>query len=137
MRNFEDQLRDSAARMRKRAALRSLSLPKNPFRRQPRRWMWSAVAVAAVLGWVVGVTMPPRRSVPHAVERVAVRQWKRQPRVADTVYLPQKAEPSVARVQTVVVPSAVASDGKAPARHPVGKNICNDGVDYSLLVALP
>ncbi|MGI6220113.1 MAG: hypothetical protein ACOYJE_09735 [Bacteroidaceae bacterium] len=138
MRNFETQLHDSAARLRESCGARRRPLPPNPRRPLVRRMNWLAIPAAAVLGWLVGAGMPFWREQPSSLEMLAMDTVKEWCVVRDTLYLPA-AEPlplaEKTRQKRSVAARRAEQSGSGQSRQ--GRSIQNDGIDYSLIVALP
>lgn len=137
MRNFEDQLRASAARRRRRAAEGILPAYENPARPSRRRGMWAAVAAAAVLGWAVGVAMPLRRDAPQE-EETPMADRPVPPRCGtDTLHTAPPTPPLVAHAPQEGKAAARPVHGSGASSRTAMRNIRDDSVDYGLLVPLP
>ena len=137
MRNFEDQLRASAARRRRRAAEGILPAYENPARPSRRRGMWAAVATAAVLGWAVGVAMPLRRDAPQE-EETPMADRPVPPRCGkDTLRVAPPTPPLVAHAPQEGRPAVRPGRKSDGLRRTEMRNIRDDSVDYGLLVPLP
>lgn len=149
MKNFEEQLAQSAARLRN-AENGRLKVPR-PFHK-PRRipWGWIATPVAALVGLFWGVELG-RMSTEVSSSLEARRMADTVVRydvLRDTVYLshPSDAMASVSvpesgkkasRARKVSLPvshdSVESRTAVAPRSRRTGKCILEDGVDYTLL----
>lgn len=138
MKTFEQQLADSARRLRDADNYR-LPAP----RRQPRRlaWGWLATPAAAVVGLLVGTGLPRTDSVPAtplAEARPADTVVKLRT-VRDTVFLPA---PPPSRPAAKPAAADIATTGRDLSADTLrtqtaqGCNVLCDGVDYNLLVRL-
>lgn len=138
MKTFEQQLADSARRLRDADNYR-LPAP----RRRPRclAWGWLATPAAAVVGLLVGTGLPRTVSVPAtplAEARPADTVVKLRT-VHDTVFLP--APPPSRPAAKTAAADITAADPVLPAdtlrpQAAEGCNVLCDGVDYTLLVRL-
>lgn len=148
MNNFENQLQESAARM-KASQMANLRPITNPRKRNSVYWGWIATPAAAVVGALLGIFLfgTPGQNVSQSTV-VEVR---------DTIYqqIREQAAPEIVEVHDIVyrqlrdtvylfaaVPdtltpkeeSAMASNKNDPCDG--GCSIAYDGIDYSKLICL-
>lgn len=135
MKTFEQQLSDSACRLRDANNYR-LPAPRRPYRRPA--WGWLTTPAAAVVGVLVGTGLPHQTAtlVPQVAEVRVTDTVVRERTVRDTIYLPAPAAPRPPHtVPHGDVPASASAD-VADSPDTSGCNVRCDGVDYSLLVRL-
>ena len=141
MSNFEDKLQSSASRLRK-SDNKQLSVPRSPLAPQRTYWGWIATPVAAVIGVVLGLSLP--LLVSQAEDTPLVVQ------VHDTLHIPHTITDTVYLTQTKVVERerVVWRDRKennADALNPTDTpshvppatctSVACDGINYAMLVS--
>lgn len=149
MKNFEEQLAQSAARLRN-AENRRLQVPRPIHKSRRIPWGWIATPVAALVGLFWGVELGRMSTeVSSSLETKRVTDTVvRYDVLRDTVYLshPSGAMASVSmseprnkalRARRVASPTAHDSvksrTAVSPRSRRTGKCILEDGVDYTLL----
>ena len=157
MANFEDILRESAQRTAKKENAQ-LHVPHNPMTARRTYWGWIAAPVAAVIGVIVGLSLPilmgnnaPEVQYVHATDTIRLDHP-----VHDTLYLTQTVEKErvVEKIRYVDRPATKNtshnhSASNAVALPPLGEgggrgsegslptctSIQCDGINYSMLVS--
>lgn len=152
MSNFEDILRDSAARLSTEEN-KHLCVPRNPMQHPPRTyWGWIATPIAAAAGVILGLFLPILSG--KADEAIHLAQTPDTIRITehinDTIYLSQVVEKEkiVEKIRYVKLPIAPSSTAKVPSailpastrdlsqqETPTCTSIQCDGINYSLLVS--
>ena len=126
-RSFEDQLRQSARRLREK---QNYQLPLRSLPRRRVSWGWVSTVAAALVGWIVGISFPVSSRLSQSEMAVVshtdtVVEYKEK-LVRDTI------------IKEVKVPVKVEVPVEAPKEMlkegTVGCNVECDGIDYALLV---
>ncbi len=138
MTNFEDLLRESAQRNKAKENAQ-LRVPKNPMINRRTYWGWIAAPVAAVIGIIVGLSLPllmgsnaPEVQYVYATDTIRVDRP-----VHDTLYLTQTIEKEkvVEKVKYVNRPATQATHDASASLSPTCTSIQCDGINYSMLVS--
>lgn len=138
MANFEDILHDAAQRNVK-SENRALRIPKNPLSTRRSYWGWVATPVAAVIGVVLGLSLPlltqqADDTLAQITDTVYVNHT-----LTDTVYLAQ-APQEVIQHDTVYLTRTKYIDPQPlqpieKAVLPQCTSVQCDGINYSMLVS--
>lgn len=140
MSKFEEQIQQSAQRLRARenAGMNVAPSPLTPSSRLS--WGWVSTPVAAAVGLVAGMFMPyvaqTASDAPQPLERIVrvTDTVVKERTVRDTVFLP--APKSFAARASVAAGAQSSEKGvSAASADTMGRCILDDGVDYSLLAS--
>ena len=141
MTTFEDKLQASAQRLAAKEN-RQLHVPQNPLRQKSTYWGWVATPAAAVIGLILGMSLPLFMNNEKEIQYVHLSDTLRivQP-VHDTLYLTQIVEKE--RVIEKRVPVGLNEDSgtTAPAHmqdeeeETTCTSIQCDGINYSILAS--
>lgn len=138
MKTFEQQLADSARRLRDADNYR-LPAPRRPHRRLV--WGWLTTPAAAAIGLLAGINLPRQAAMlaPQVAEVRVTDTIIRDHTVRDTIFVPAPAlrtrltghpdKKTAARTREKLSDTLQAFPSQ-------GSNVLCDGVDYSLLVRL-
>ena len=152
--NLTDILRESAQRTAKKENAQ-LHVPHNPMTARRTYWGWIAAPVAAVIGVIVGLSLPLLMggNTPEVQYVYATDTIRLEHPVHDTLYLTQTVEKErvvekiryVERPATKITPknnsasNAVAlpphGEGGGEGALPTCTSIQCDGINYSMLVS--
>ncbi len=154
MANFEDILRESAQRTAKKENAQ-LHVPHNPMTSRRTYWGWIAAPVAAVIGVIVGLSLPLLigNNAPEIQYVYATDTIRLDNPVHDTLYLTQTVEKErvVEKVRYVdrstkqasnsnhsasnAVAPSLLGEGGGETSLPTCTSIQCDGINYSMLVS--